>query len=268
MLVTPPVIPLPAIEIATGDRVGEGRARSYAPERTVTAASVREYVPGDNLHTIHWLTSARRDDLYVRIFDRTPSSNWWIFLDMNEAVQVGEGQSATEEYAIILAASIANRGLRSGRAVGLVAHGDERIWLPPQHGSGQRWEILHSLATIQRGGESISTVLANTQRALGRNTSAIIITPSVDLEWINALVVLMQRDITPTVLILDPPSFGGEGNMDPILTKLTAWGANFYQITPDIYELPAIHDYFVWQKSLHGKSSSRFTFSDLDWGKF
>jgi uncharacterized protein (DUF58 family) len=204
----------------------------------------------------------------VRIFDLTPSSDWWIFLDMDEDVQIGESQSATEEYAIILAASIANRGLRSGRSVGLVAHGNEHIWLPPQHGSGQRWEILHSLATIQRGEVSLSTVLANTQRALGRSTSAIIITPSVDNDWLNALAALMQRDISITVLLLDPPSFGGEGNSLPILSKLTAWGANSYQITPDIYELPAVHDYFVWHKTMQGRSSSRFTYSDLDWGKF
>jgi uncharacterized protein (DUF58 family) len=268
MLVTPPVIPLPAIEIATGDRVGEGSAKAYAPDPTVTAASVREYIPGDNLHAIHWLTSARRDDLYVHVFDQTPSSDWWIFLDMDQEVQIGEGQSATEEYAIILAASIANRGLRNDRAVGLIAQGDEHIWLPPKHGSGQRWEILHSLATIQRGKVPLSTVLANTQRTLGRSTSAIIITPSTDPDWIKALVVLKQRDISLTVLLLDPLSFGGAGDLDPIVGKLTSWGVNFYQITSDIYELPIIHDFFVWQKTHQGRSSSRFTYSDLDWGKF
>jgi uncharacterized protein (DUF58 family) len=268
MLVTPPVIPLPSIEIATGDRVGEGSAKAFALEPTVTSAGVREYIPGDNLHAIHWLTSARRDDLYVRIFDQTPSSDWWIFLDMDQNVQIGEGQSATEEYAIILAASIANRGLQSGRAVGLIAEGDEQIWLPPKYGSGQRWEILHSLATIHRGEASLSTMLANSQRALGRSTSAIIITPSAEPNWIKALVTLMQRNISLTVLLLDPQSFGGEGNLDSIVSKLTSWGVNFYQITPDIYELPVIHDYFVWQKTHQGRSSSRFTYSDLDWGKF
>jgi uncharacterized protein (DUF58 family) len=268
MLVTPPVIPLPSIEIATGDRVGEGSPKAYVSEPTVTVAGVREYVPGDNLHAIHWLTSARRDDLYVRIFDQTPSSDWWIFLDMYRDVQIGEGQSATEEYAVILAASVANRGLQSGRAVGLIAQGDERVWLPPQHGNGQRWEILHSLATVQRGDSPLSDMLANTQRALGRSTSAIIITPSINPDWINALVVLMQRDISLTVLLLDPSSFGGSGDYDSIANKLTSWGVNFYQITPDIYELPVIHDYYVWQRTHQGRSSSRFTYSDFDWGKF
>ncbi len=78
----------------------------------------------------------------------------------------------------------------------------------------------------------------------------------------------MQRDISLTVLLLDPPSFGGKGKTLPIMSKLAAWGTNAYRITPDIYELPVIHDYFIWQKTIQGRSSSRFTYSDLDWGKF
>ena len=94
--------------------------RSYY---AVTASGVREYVPGDSLFSVHWLTSARWDDLYVRLFDRMPTSDWWVFVDMDKNVHLGEGAEATEEYSIILAASIADRGLRNGHAVGLVAYG-------------------------------------------------------------------------------------------------------------------------------------------------
>ncbi|MGD2026295.1 MAG: DUF58 domain-containing protein, partial [Anaerolineales bacterium] len=78
MLVVPPVIPLPSIEIATGDRIGEGGTRILTPIRTVTASGVREYAPGDSLYSVHWLTSARLDNLYVRLFDRMPTSDWWV----------------------------------------------------------------------------------------------------------------------------------------------------------------------------------------------
>lgn len=268
MLVVPPIIPLPSIEIASGDRIGEGGTRVTTPKRTVTTSGVREYAPGDSLFSVHWLTSARLDDLYVRVFDRMPTSDWWVFVDMDQAVQLGEGEEATEEYSIILAASIADRGLRNGRAVGLVSHGDRKIWLPPQTGSGQRWEILRSLATVDRGDSSIFTMLAETQRFLGRSTSAIIITPSVNLEWLRAIMSLMQRDIRVTVLLLDPSAFGGEGSPLPVLGKLSAWGINHYRITPEIYKRPVVRDYFVWQKSSHGtSSSSSFTASDLDWSK-
>jgi len=268
MLVVPPVIPLPSIEIATGDRIGEGGTKVATPKRTVTASGVREYASGDSLYSVHWLTSARQDDLYVRIFDRMPTSDWWVFVDMDEAVQLGEGAEATEEYSIILAASIADRGLRNGRAVGMVAYGSKHIWLPPQTGSGQRWEILRSLATVDRGESSLFSMLAESQRFLGRSTSAIIITPSVNQEWLNALMSLMQRDIRVTVLQLDPGSFGGSESSQSVLAKLSAWGVNHYRITPEVYQRPVVRDYFVWQKSQHGtSSSSSFTASDLDWSK-
>jgi len=268
MLVVPPIIPLPSIEIASGDRIGEGGTRVTTPKRTVTTSGVREYAPGDSLFSVHWLTSARLDDLYVRMFDRMPTSDWWVFVDMDQAVQLGEGEEATEEYSIILAASIADRGLRHGRAVGLVAHGDRKIWLPPQTGSGQRWEILRSLATVDRGDNSMFSMVAETQRFLGRSTSAIMITPSVNPEWLHAVMSLMQRDIRVTVLVLDPSSFGGDASPLPVLGKLNAWGINHYRITPEIYKRPVVRDYFVWQKSSHGtSSSSSFTASDLDWSK-
>lgn len=269
MLVIPPVIPLPSIEIATGERVGEGGTKVNTMTRTVTSAGVRDYSSGDSLFSVHWLTSARKDDLYVRVFDRIPTSDWWVFLDMDAAVQVGEDLETTDEYAIIVAAAIANRGLRNSRAVGLVAHGAERVWLPPQTGSGQRWEILRSLAVLQRGEVPLFNLLADSQRTLGRSTSAIVITPSISQDWLEAILMLRMRDIRVTVLLLDPHAFGGEGDTQPVLAKLASWGMNYYRITPEIYEQPLARDYFVWQKSSHGRSSSSsFTASDLDWGKF
>ena len=49
LLVTPLIVPLPGIEIAPGGRIGEGHPRRDAQERTVSAAGVREYLPGDSL---------------------------------------------------------------------------------------------------------------------------------------------------------------------------------------------------------------------------
>ncbi len=265
MLVVPPVIPLPSIEIATGDRIGEGGTKVFTPTRTITVSGVREYVPGDSMYSVHWMTSARLDDLYVKMFDRMPTSDWWVFVDMEAAAQVGQDMEATEEYSIIMAASIADRGLRNGRAVGLVAFGDESIFLPPQTGTGQRWEILRALATVQRGETSLTSTLAQTQTYLGRSTSAIIITPSVDPAWLRAIMSLRQRDIRVTVLMMDPIAFGGHATPEPVLSKLSAWGINHYQITPNIYQQPVVRDYFTWQKAQHGDSS--FTASDLDWRK-
>ena len=89
LMVMPPVVSLPHLDIIPGGYSGEGRPLPDAPERTVDASSVREYVPGDSIRLMHWKTTARRDKPYVRLFDGTPASDWWILLDLQSEVQVG-----------------------------------------------------------------------------------------------------------------------------------------------------------------------------------
>jgi uncharacterized protein (DUF58 family) len=238
LLVLPPVVPLPTIEVAPGGRAGEGRPRAYAPERTVAAAAVRDYLPGDSPRWIHWPTSARRDSLYVRLFDGTPAGDWWIFLDMDRTVQAGEGQDSTEEHGVILAASLADRGLRSGRAVGLVAHGGGLMWLPPRGGEGQRWEVMRSLALVSPGSCPLSNLLERTGGVLEQHASLVIITPAVDDVWIEALAPLLWRGITPTVLLLDPVSFGGTGEVGRPAALLSNLGVAHYVITRDLLDRP------------------------------
>ncbi|MGD2216646.1 MAG: DUF58 domain-containing protein [Gemmatimonadales bacterium] len=210
-MVMPPVVSLPSIDVASGGRAGEGRPRLNAPERTASAATVREYLPGDSPRWIHWRTSARRESLYVRLFEGVPAGDWWILLDMNQRVQVGQGLDATEEHGVILAASLADRGLRSGKAVGLVTHGEELVWLSPRGGEGRRWEILRALALIGPGECPLSEGLTQIGPAFGRYASLVIITPDLRSQWVEALVPLIRQDIIPTVLLLDRASFGEAG---------------------------------------------------------
>jgi uncharacterized protein (DUF58 family) len=199
-MVMPPVVPLPTIDISPGGRVGEGRPRANAPERTVSTASVREYAPGDSLRWVHWPTSA--------------------------------------EHSVILAASLADQELRSGRAVGLMAHGEDLIWLPPRGGEGRRWEILRALARVSPGERALSELLARMEPALGQHASLIIITPAVDGEWIEALVPLLRRGVAPTVLLLDPISFGGVGSVRRITASLSDLGVAHHVITRDLLDRP------------------------------
>jgi uncharacterized protein (DUF58 family) len=177
----------------------------------VGAATVREYLPGDSPRWIHWRTSARHESLYVRLFDGVPAGDWWILLDMNRHVQVGQGLDATEEHGVILAASLADRGLRSGKAVGLVTHGEELVWLSPRGGEGRRWEILRALAIIGLGQQPLYELLAQAGPAFGRYASLIVITSDLRSQWVESLVPLVRQDIIPTVVLLDPASFGGVG---------------------------------------------------------
>jgi uncharacterized protein (DUF58 family) len=270
MMVMPPIVNLPTIDIASAARAGEGRLiAERTPDQSVNAAGVREYARGDSLRRIHWPTSVRRDDLFVRIFDQTPASDWWIFLDMNQAVQTGEGQEATEEHAVVLAASLASQGLEGGTAVGLAAAGQrkESIWLPPKLGDDQRWRILRELALVMPGERPLAKLLANAGAALKGRSSLIIITADSEGDWLKPTLLLMRRGIVPTVLVFDRPAFGGQGNIDTHLSALLESGITHYRIAPDLLDRPdrAPGQIGKWQRTVQGHWEPKFDHQALDW---
>lgn len=210
MLVTPPIISLPFIEVAPGGRAGEGRPRRFAADETVSVTSVREYQPGDSLRLIHWPTTVRRNQYFVRKLDNSPASDWWIFLDLEARVQVGQGARSTEEHGVILAASLADHGLRNGHAVGLVTYGADLAWIPPRHGEAHHHTMMRTLAEAHPGNCSLSRLLELARPVLRQN-SVIVITSNNDPGWVDALLPLLHRGAVPTVLFLDPSTYQEDG---------------------------------------------------------
>jgi uncharacterized protein (DUF58 family) len=157
--------------------------------------------------------------LIVKTFDLEPSGGLWIILDMDAAVQAGEGEESTEEYGVILASSLASRALRENRSVGLAAYGSTTTGsaglqqpLPtmvmPQKGQAQQWRILRALSQVRAGGHwPLGRVLTEMGPNLGRGTTLAVITPSCDPAWVANLLPAMRRGIAPIVLLLDAVTF-------------------------------------------------------------
>jgi uncharacterized protein (DUF58 family) len=238
LLVTPPIVPLPRIEVAPGGRAGEGKPRAHSLEQTISASGARPYQQGDGLRWVHWPSTARRNELYVRTFESRPSGDWWILLDCDQSVQVGEGEQSTLEHGIILAASLADRGLRQGQAVGLAASGQNLVWHPPRQGDGQRWEILQSLARLQPAPHRLVDLIGLITARSARDASLILITPNTSGDWLETLLPLLWLGSVPTVLLLDPVAFGSQAVGRPLSQRLAQWGIHHHLITPDLLNRP------------------------------
>jgi uncharacterized protein (DUF58 family) len=237
IIVMPPTVPLPLLEEVIGERGGNGRSHDRSLERSVSAASVREYQPTDSLRWIHWRTSARRDNLFVRLFDSNPGRRYWLLVDADESVQAGEGTDATDEHAVVLAASLAEQGLQLGHAVGLGALGERLVWLPPREGVAQRWEIFGALAKLSRGSYPLQMLLERARTRFRSHAGLIVITPAVgEGEWIESLVPLLQRGTVCTVLLIDPASFGGSAGSGQIEALLPELGIVHHVITRDLLD--------------------------------
>ncbi len=270
LMVMPPVLALPQIEITPGGYLGEGRPRPRAPEQTVGAAGVRDYHAGDPLRLIHWPTSARQGALFVRTFDGAPSGDWWIVLDLDESSLAGSGADNTEEHAVILAASLADRGLKARQAVGLVINGQPFTWMAPQNSPTQRWQILRALALAQPGKTPLAHLLEQVRPQIGQRASLMVISASRQADWLNPLALLRRKGIVPTVLWLDAAAFAHQalpgGNLPDLLARQQV---TCHVITPDPLNRPEAHPgqagLWEWRTSPTGRAIPVRKPGDLAW---
>lgn len=102
---------------------GEGDSGSTGLRRGLGErdAMIRQYQPGDPLRTVHWRSTARRDELMVRVEERPWHGGVNVLLDRRAAAHRGLGEHSSLEWAIELVASVCQHLLRNGRRVSLVA---------------------------------------------------------------------------------------------------------------------------------------------------
>lgn len=219
IMVTPPQLPLEQLWIAPGGWAGDRQQTRRTLEREISAAGVREYMPGDSLKRIHWRASAHNDALIVRQLEAAASGDWWIFVDLETAAQAGSGQDSTLELSIVLAASLASRALREHRRVGLALAGPDLVWLEPRSGPGHTWRMLHALSIAEEGNHSLAKLMA-----LGRpaqSATLITITPTTEPAWV-ATAGRALRGGRMTALLVDPTEFGGaldQGRLSSALAR-------------------------------------------------
>ncbi len=152
VVVTPQVVPLPAIPLAgvwTGS--GDNRPRDFAGG-SAEDVTVREYRRGDDLRRVHWRSSAHAGELMVRREEQPWQSRATVFVDNRRHAHHGSGPASSLEYAVAAAASVAMHLAQRGFRVRLVtADGGDTDHGWHEHGSAstESGPLLESLAVLQ-----------------------------------------------------------------------------------------------------------------------
>ncbi len=225
LLVLPHVLPIANFALFTGGLPGRGRSSRRALQTTTNATTIREYVAGDALSRIHWRSSAHYNKLMVKEFDLDPAVDAWIFLDLHDKVQAGEGERSTEEYGVTIAATVATYLLRQDLSVGVIVNGEQREFLSLDRGDRQVERVLELLAVVTAGpGPELKEALAMDAFHFGRNTVAIVITPSNSRDWHEGVRHLQRRGVQVAVVGLDAASFANEPPDEDTLALLEGAG--------------------------------------------
>jgi uncharacterized protein (DUF58 family) len=234
LLVLPHVLPIGSFLFFTGGLPGKGRSSRRALQTTTNATTIRDYTSGDALNRIHWRSSAHYGKLMVKEFDQDPSIDAWIFLDLNKGVQAGEGEHSTEEVGVTIAATLSAFLLRQDLSAGLIANGEHREFLALDRGERQIERVLETLAVVQTGeGVDLKEALAVDALQFGRNSLAIIITPSHSRDWHEGVRHLQRRGVQVAVIGLDAASFAGQPPDEDNLALLEGANVSVLRIKRD-----------------------------------
>ena len=149
----------------------------------------REFQHSDHLRNIHWRNSARRGKLMVREFDQPPQGE--LRIAFNPGVDLGKGRDTTLEYAIKIAASLAQRSFREGWPF--------RIWPGWTKANRTTWHgVLEHLARIQAEPES---AVAELIACKGLPGISVIVVSAADEDSIRLLRGLQSPDYLTVVMM-------------------------------------------------------------------
>jgi uncharacterized protein (DUF58 family) len=231
ILVLPRVYPLTQFALFNGGLPGRGRSSQRALQATTNVTGVREYLTGDAFSRVHWRSSARHNKLMVKEFDLDPAVDVWIFLDLQESVQVGDGEQSTEEYGVTIAATIAHYLLRQSFAVGMIVNSGQWAVLSLDRGERQIERVLELLTIVSAGdGPSLRESFVLDGFQFGRNTVAIVITPSNACDWHEGLQLLQRRGVQVSVVGIDATSFDGRPPEQDNLALLEGVGISVVRV--------------------------------------
>jgi len=191
---------------------------------------------------IHWPTSIRRDQLMVKEFEQDPQAEVWLYLDSQKTVNFEKPHQfddmpiesllfgrrpkfhlppSTLEYSISITASLAHYFIAQRRAVGFASAGQTFTVHHAERSERQEGKMLETLAFVEANGElSIAALVAAQASQLPQGSSAILITPTVRSELLQAVDDLQRRYLRPMVVLLDAGTFGGPDGTDKILFSL------------------------------------------------
>jgi uncharacterized protein (DUF58 family) len=155
LTVIPQVVPLPAVRLA-GEYAGTGdsRARSVAVHGEDDAAT-REYRRGDDLRRVHWRSTARTGELMVRREEQPWESRATVVLDTRLDAHRGEGPTASFEWAVSAAASIAMHLRQAGYKLRLVTGAGVDVDATEIGGEGAILDTLADVKLTQTGDISV-----------------------------------------------------------------------------------------------------------------
>lgn len=238
LTVYPRIVQLSRLGLPSRLPFGTIAAKQRLFEDPARPAGVRLFRSGDSLRQMNWKASAHTGSLQVRTFQPAISLEAMLLLNLNESDYQRSSRHHAGEWAIVVAASLANHLISQRQAVGLLTNGVDPLrqlesslefdevsgrlefvsaplnseWTPymppaiePQGGRAQLMKLLEQLARLEQRPTVPFAGWANLACAgLSWGITVLSITPRGDPATCNALHRLVRSGYNPILFAVEP----------------------------------------------------------------
>jgi len=169
---------------------GEGSFRTLFHGRGIEFATLREYVPGDDIRRIEWNTTARRGTPFVKTFIEERDLSVMLVIDLSSSMEIKmEALSQIVAVLTTLANFLDDR-------IGCLGFSDKvEFYLPPVRNEMQPERLLHQLLQHKSRSRktSIAAALGFLRRVLKKHTILFLISDFLDRNFEIPLLAISKK---------------------------------------------------------------------------
>ena len=146
---------------------------------------IRNYVQGDELKTINWKATSRRNELMVNQYQEEKSQSIYCIIDKSRSMQMEFDGLSMLDYAINSTLVFTNIALRKGDKAGLITYADKMGSVLPAEGSGGQLRRIQNVLYNQKSlfHESNYPLLYQTIRRTVKTRSLLVLFTNFETEF-------------------------------------------------------------------------------------
>ncbi len=184
-----------------------GEYHSSFKGKGIEFSHVREYQYGDDVRSIDWNTSARKHELYVKLFTEERERTLLLVVDGSASMLFGSQERSKKRLALEVGAVLAFSAIQNNDKVGLLVFTDRiETFIAPRKGRQHVLVILDELFRMETRSRQtdINAALSFIRYALRRQAIIFLLTDLVDSDYEKGMKQLNTRHDFVLVHISDP----------------------------------------------------------------
>ncbi len=184
-----------------------GEYHSSFKGKGIEFSNVREYQYGDDVRSIDWNTSARKHELYVKLFTEERERSLLLVVDGSASMLFGSRKQSKKDLALEVCAVLAFSALQNNDKVGLLVFTDRvETYIPPRKGRYHVLVILEELVRLKPRSRTtnIGAALSFIRYTRKRQEIIFLLTDLVDSDYEKGMKLLNTRHDFILVHISDP----------------------------------------------------------------